>query len=499
MAFSDLLNTLANAKKAQQDEYRPTTVDVGYQPPVQDVPNPVPDVISPPSGNRSKGMTHEKLNEIDSSMQSGTDSRDIAKLLADYDAASKSANQNKAFNQFTRAGMTMGHALGGERPDEAFLKGSNDIAEQPVNDLLTKQKLKYGVEDQSRKNRTVDLNNQKTAIGMDETGQDITKKELGNDNETNLQNPSSNASQIARDTAKKAGYNVPDGASAKDILDTMPLLKADMDMIEKAAHEKASDERTNRIIGAQNQRGKENNATEVLKKELDAASKDGQMNGRQADVMQRASERMVPGFKWKGLEQGMMPTLKDANSATELTGRFNTVVGLGMKVVNTLQNSPHNVPLTTTWNQLKTDIADIIETRTKLKGDGVMNGKDWDHAIRAIGDPNSFAQWVNHGGLTQMQRMLVNAKQEYNARMDGFKYTPGDMSMDDIKRLAPGSAGVQSGGNTLQPSQDSIDAIYPQTGIGGRVPKFGSKASPQKNEAPTADGLRAKLQALRGN
>lgn len=519
MAFADLVNRLKDSGYVATDEYEhptdlPITVEaVGNRKrPVAHIeadPVGVEASTPDPQGTAKMGlgkskMSHEQQNEIDSAMSGSSDARDIAKLLSDYDAANKQAHMDKAMNGFTRAGMTMGHAFGGEKPDEAFLQHADQLANQPVEDVQNRQKLKYGLQDQSRKNRTTDMDNQHVAQEMDLGDTVIDKNGLANDNERNLQDKTSPASAMARSIARKNGYQVPDEASAKDVLDNMPLLKADMDMIEKAAHEKASDERTNKIVGAGIQKGRENNATDIAKKELDAAAQANKdMSGRQADVVTKIASRMKPGFTFKGLKQGMIPNEHAKTQADELEGRYKNATRIGLSIVNNLEHSPRNIPASELWSQMRTDIADLIETRTKLKGDGVMNGKDWDHAMMAIGDPNGFTQWLNQGGLTQMKRMIMNAKGEFDDRMGAYGYVPGNMSIKDIQENLPGAMGG-SGGNTLQPNQESFNTVWGATGIKTPPPQFNKRGNPSNtpdippSNAPNADVLRAKLKALRG-
>lgn len=473
MAFADLIK-----KYAVQPEYSDDLL--ALQDPSAHEEDPNTQAVVAPKEEVKAPM---KRASDDNEARRASSRADIEKLLKDFDEADHAQKRGNIVAGLSEAGMEFGHAFGGEPVDKEWSKGIRERAGESKKNVLTKEKLKQDVSEESRKEgdyvQKQGMNNQK----MDETGLDIDKKEMANQNEKSLMDAKSPESSAVRGILGKYGIQVPESADARSILSVYPFVKEDFDAQVADKRIKAETMKADKDRSAANWRNTQDNQTSIINTGMRQNTKESIAGMRPDQQLVIRSQRHIPGFKSVDGELGFVPTSKDKEKGSELAGSWHALEPLMRETLDILKQDPRTIPGSDKWNTLQSKFAAMYQGQNKVNANGVMNFGDWDNLIMQMGNPNTINQWANQGARKRLETALADGERGFLAKMHDYNYEPGD-EPGLPKNMTMGGGGMSGGGsrNNVSPSPEALNQMAQNAGLGNLGLSRNAAPQPQKQQ-----------------
>jgi hypothetical protein len=134
--------------------------------------------------------------------------------------------------------------------------------------------------------------------------------------------------------------------------------------------------------------------------------------------------------------------------------------------------------------ELISNIQDAAEATTKYQGDGVMNAQDRPNAMKELGSPESFENFLTSNGGAGLKSFKKSIQERVDTRLRSLNYDPGEGSVDNSlegthKRAAAAGQAAGGGYGPRVEVQDAIDAQH--EALHGKKPTIKPNPPAQKS------------------
>lgn len=286
----------------------------------------------------------------------------------------------------------------------------------------------------------------------------------------------------------------------KKLIETQKLLAA-MDRLDQQEKAKAESDKTKadakesqftRGQSGQDRRNQASNAARIGAAEIGAGGQAGSRIAEKGaseeyDQAEKSNRKTYDGMDFHA--RGSV-SADQANKFDKVMDNYGLIGPALDRVQELMSKDPRGIAKwgTEARNQLISAITSAGEGTVKNNGDGVVTGRDMDHALSQLGSPQGFENFVAGNGGAGLREFKTMIQRQLKARAVGSGYDEGagqSNKLEDVHKRAAafGVSQSQGGKKPNVKAQDAIDAVE-SAGKGQHATLHGRDEDPGTPDIP---------------